>query len=105
QEQRKGPAAAGNALQFDGAAQQFAQTTADRQAQARAAVFPARRPFRLLESLEDDILLLLWNTDTRIADGEGDHLPRFIQRDRTRLPVTACFIDLELHLPFLRKLK
>ena len=52
--------------QADLAAQQPGDLAADRQAQPRAAVLPARAAVGLLERLEDDLLLVRRDADARV---------------------------------------
>ena len=67
QVQRERAAGAGRALQRDLAAQQAGELAADREAQPGAAVLAAGARVRLLERLEDELLLLRRNADARIA--------------------------------------
>ena len=46
------------------------QASGDREAQSRASVPARRRAVRLRESLEDEPVLLGWNPNARVADGE-----------------------------------
>ena len=70
QVEREGAALAHGAPQPDVAAEQPRELLADRQAQPGAAVLPAGRAVRLLERLEDDLVLLRRNADARVDDGE-----------------------------------
>ncbi len=56
---------------MDFAAEQAGQLTADGETETGAAVLAAGRGIRLLESLEDDFLLLERNADTGIRHLEG----------------------------------
>ena len=71
QVQREGAALARNARQLDFATEQRGQLTADRQAEAGAAVFAARPGIGLLERLEDQPLFLGCDADAGV-----DHLDR-----------------------------
>src|SRR6202008_1413649 len=57
--------------------EQAGDLAADRQAQARPAILPARAPVGLLEGLEDDLLLVERNADSRVLDREGKYRPGF----------------------------
>ena len=57
----------GRAREPDLAAEQAGDLAADRQAEARAAVLPARAAVGLLEGLEDDLLLVSGNADAGVA--------------------------------------
>ena len=70
--QRESAAVALTALQANFAAEQIRQFAADRQAQARAAVLAACAGVRLLERLEDDLLLVGRDADAGVAHLEGD---------------------------------
>src|SRR6202011_1138845 len=63
---------AGRALKMNFTTQQVRQLAADRQTEASAAVFSAGAGIRLLECLEDQLLLLLGNADAAIRHLEGD---------------------------------
>ena len=59
-------------VELDLAAQQGGELPADREAEAGAAVFPARARVGLLERLEDQPLLLGRDADAGVADFDGD---------------------------------
>ena len=61
--------------EFDFATEQNGQLAADGKPKARAAVFAGRSSVGLLESLEDEPLLLRRDADARILDGKSDDLP------------------------------
>ena len=67
QEQRERAALARRALDADLAAEQPRDLAADRQAEPRAAELAARRAVRLLERLEDQLLLVLRDADAGVA--------------------------------------
>ena len=72
QVEREGAALAGRAAQLDLAAEQVGELAADGEAQAGAAVLAAGAGVRLLERLEDDLLLLGRDADAGVGDLEGD---------------------------------
>ena len=61
------------ALDVDLAAEQPRDLAADREAEAGAAVAPARRSVGLLERLEDQAQLVPRDADAGVLDGEPDH--------------------------------
>jgi hypothetical protein len=79
QEEREGASLVWRALQEDLPAEQPRDLAADGQAQARTAVLAAGRAVRLLERLEDDLLLLLGDADAGVPDLEGDDLLGTVQ--------------------------
>ncbi len=72
--QRKGRTPAGPGGHPEFAAQHAGDLAADRQAQPRAAVLSAGGAVRLLERLEDDPLLVLWDADAGVLDLERQDL-------------------------------
>ena len=76
QVQRERAAPARGRRQPDFAAEQPRQLAADRQAQAGAAVLAAGRAVRLLERLEDDLLLVGGDADAGVGHREGQHARR-----------------------------
>src|SRR5690606_8435918 len=62
------------ALDLQLAAEEARELAADRQPQAGASVPPARGPVRLLERLEDELLLVLRDAHARVDDRERDDL-------------------------------
>src|ERR1700684_3175909 len=73
-EQGEGASAGWITLQFNGTAQQFSKTPADRESQTGSSILTAGRNFRLLEGFKNDVLFFLRNTNTGIADCKCDHL-------------------------------
>ena len=73
QVQGEGASFTRSATQLDFATQQAGQFAADRQPQARSAVLAAGAGVGLLESLEDDALLVQRNANARIGNFEGYH--------------------------------
>src|SRR5271165_2315392 len=67
----KGASLAGGASQLNLTSQQTSQFAADRQPQPGPAVLAAGAGICLLESLEDDALLVRRNSDASISDFEG----------------------------------
>src|SRR5205814_10465111 len=72
--EHEGAARSGDALDRDLAAEQCRQLAADGQPEAGAAEATTGRAVRLLERLEDDLLLVRGNADAGVRDDEGDHL-------------------------------
>src|SRR5262249_34898555 len=70
QEERERAALARLALHMDLAAEQACDLTADREAEARAAVAAARRAVGLLERLGDQAQLVVRDADAGVADRE-----------------------------------
>src|SRR5439155_18573356 len=66
-------ALAHRAVELDLAAEQVDELTADREAQAGAAVLAAGRAVGLLKGLEDHPLLVVRDADAGVADVERDH--------------------------------
>ena len=66
-------AESGRAAQVDFAAKQAGQFAADGEPKARAAVLAAGGGIRLLERLEDDLLLLVRDADAGVGNFERDH--------------------------------
>ena len=79
QVERESAAHAGRAAQPDLAAEQVRKLAADREAEARAAVFAAGAGVGLLERLEDDLLLLRRDADAGVRDLERHHRRRVAQ--------------------------
>src|SRR6185437_6550803 len=74
--EREDAALARHALDLDRPAEQAGDLAADRQAEAGAAKFAAGGAVGLLESLEDDAVLVAGDADAGIGDGEGDDIAR-----------------------------
>jgi len=77
---------------------------ADREAEARAAVAPARRPVRLLERLEDEAQVVLGNADARVRDRERHDCVGLRERLARELPPFGE-LDPQRDLPFLGELE
>lgn len=105
QVKNEGAADAGRAPQLDLAAEQVCQFAADRQSEAGAAVFAARRGIRLLERLEDDALFFRRNTDAGIDDLKGDHRRRVPKRRVIRRPAACCRCNAQCHAALRRELE
>ena len=105
QVQRERAALAGGAAEADFAAQHPGDFTADRQPQARAAVLAAGRPVRLLERLEDDLLLFGRDADAGVANAEGEHRLGMVEPLVLRAPPPAHRRDLQRHTPALGELE
>src|SRR5580700_1388422 len=84
--------------QPDLAAQESRQFPADREPESRAAILPAGRAIRLLKRLEDDLLLVGGDPDTRVRYGEEDHLRCLIQFVVVRAPSAGCRFDRQRNL-------
>src|SRR5581483_9103821 len=80
---------AGYAAQANLTAQQVRELAADRKTQSGAPVLSRRTRVGLLERLEDDLLLLERDPDTRVADREFDHRGSLAQDRMVRAP-TPC---------------
>src|SRR5437899_938127 len=80
--EREGAPLRRRALDVNLATEQARDLSADRQAETRASVLPARRTVGLLERLEDELLLVARDADARILHRERDHLIGAIQRPR-----------------------
>src|SRR5262245_43646623 len=59
--------------------EQSCDLPADRQAKASPSESPTRCPVSLLEGLEDDVMLIRWNTNARVADRELKHRASRVQ--------------------------
>ena len=60
--------------EFDFTAQQYSQFAADGEPESRPAIFAGRTGIRLLESFENQPLLLRRHADAGVRDRERDHL-------------------------------
>src|SRR6185312_1698877 len=105
QVQREARALAGGALQVNLAAEQACEFTADGKAKSRAAVFAAGAGIRLLECLEDQLLLFERNADAGVGDFEGDHGRRRVQYRVVAAPAPDRRFHLELHAAFRSELE
>src|SRR6266850_2863263 len=85
----EGAALPGRAAQPDLAAQQARQRAADGQPQPGPAEGPAGGGVRLLEGLEDQLVLLARDADAGVRDGEGEHLERASQGGGAE-PAPSC---------------
>src|SRR5947207_14386112 len=85
--------------------QQARELAADGQPQTGAAVLARRRPIRLLEGLENDLLLVAGNTDAAVGDGEGQHFLRAIELIVVAAPARSGRLDAERDLAAMGKLK
>ena len=103
--ERKGAADIGRAAQLDLAAEQIGEFSADREAEARAAVFAVRAGISLLERFEDDALFLRRNADTGIGHLEHDHAGGAVQHRVVRAPAARRLIDAELDPAMLGELE
>jgi len=83
----------GRAGQPDLASEEARDLAADGEAEAGPSVLPARRAVRLLESLEDDLLLVSGNSDARVGDGEGNDGARPIERLRSGALAPGRLLD------------
>ena len=90
---------------MDFAAEQAREFAADRKAKTGAAVFAAGAGVRLLECLEDQLLLLQGNADAGIGDLEGDHGRRGVEHRMIRAPTAECAGDLQPHFAFAGELE
>ena len=97
QEEREGRPHSGRTAQLDFAAEQARQLSADGEPETGAAVFSARRRIGLLESLEDDLLLLGRNADAGVCDFEGNDASRRAEHGVPGRPAFAGRKDLEVH--------
>src|SRR6266566_1201520 len=79
QVKREDTALAGRAGQANLPAEQPRDFPANRQAEARAAVFAAGAAIGLLEGFKDELLFLRRNADSRITDREGNHRTRMVE--------------------------
>src|SRR5688500_1869865 len=96
--QREGRTLARRARQHDLAPEEARDLAADRKAESGAAVLAARGPVRLLESLEDDALLVFRDADAGIGHGNRDPFAPGPQGRSFGGP------DLERHAAFLGEL-
>src|SRR5581483_3569464 len=85
QVEREDAPLAGLGVHTDLAAEETCDLAADREAEARAAVAPRRRPVRLLERLEDEPQLVLRDADAGVDHGEPDHGVRGRERRKREL--------------------
>src|SRR5580693_3788878 len=105
QEERERAALAGGRDELDLAAEHARDLPADREPEAGAAVLAAGRAVRLLERLEDDLLLVGLDADARVADGERDGAPGAREALVLRAPAGVDGLDLERHPPALGELE
>src|SRR5205085_2336814 len=103
--ERKGAADIGRAAQLDLAAEQIGEFSADREAEARAAVFAVRAGISLLERFEDDALFLRRNADTGIGHLEHDDAGGAVQHRVVRAPAARSLINAELDPAMLGELE
>ena len=87
-----------HANQLDFAAEKHRQFAADGKTQARAAVFAGGSGVRLLESLEDQSLLLRSDADAGVGYGEGHHLLSHTQHRVIEAPALCRETDANFHL-------
>ena len=64
---------------MDFATEQVCKLTADGEAEAGTAVFPAGAGVRLLKRFEDQLLLFQRNADAGVGDLKGDDRSRLVQ--------------------------
>ena len=81
------------------------KAAADRKTKTCTAILTACRTFCLLECFEDDVLLILRNTDTGILDLKCNNFLALSRLGLPCLPVLIRFINLQLNFSFFRKLK
>ena len=84
-------------LDRDLAPEQPRQLPADRQPETGATVTAAGGTVRLLESLEDDLLLVRRDTDAAVRDHEGNHLCGRVQLRAPRRPAALGGHDSQLY--------
>src|SRR5688572_27555433 len=77
------------AVQADFSAQQYGELAADREAQTRAAIAPARAGVRLMERFKNYLLLIGRNPDTGILNFAGDDSCRVVQCRMIDAPAAA----------------
>src|SRR5215469_15862720 len=95
--------AARRAPELNLAAQESGKLTADRQSKACAAIFSARACIGLLESLEDDLLLLQRNANSSVGDLEGDDTGCVRERDVVPVRAAQCRPNSQTDAAFLRE--
>ena len=93
------------ALHANLSAEELRDLATDRQPESRPAVPPVRGAVRLLEGLEDELLLVLLNSDAGIGHLEGDHLGRLIETAAREAPVLLGAANRELHAATLGELE
>ena len=103
-QQGEGAACALAAFHGDGAAQQSSEVARNRQAKAGTAIAPAGRAIGLAESIKNNLLLILANTDARVLHGKSNvvsgplghgetDLARFSEFDRVGEQVFQDLLD------------
>src|SRR6266545_3101343 len=100
-------AAAGtvHARETDLAAQEPGDLAADREAEARSAVLAARRAVGLLERLEDDLLLVGGDPDSRVANRDREDAACLVEDLVIVTPPALGARDRQDHLPALGELE
>src|SRR3954466_705470 len=101
----EGRSLARRALDVDLAAEEPRDLPTDREAEPRAAVLAAGGPVRLLERLEDDLLLVVRDADAGVLDVERDHRPGREQRGRLEPAAVLDRLYAYGHGPFLCELE
>src|SRR5688572_26462092 len=89
----------------DFAMEQPGELAADRQPQARAAVFAAGAAVGLLECLEDDLLLVLGYPDTRVHHREREHFAGAVEVLVVLAPAGGHRMDIGPDLALMRELE
>src|SRR5690606_3446694 len=105
QVERERTAFARRALERELAAEQVRQFAADRETEARTAIFAAGAGVRLLECFEDDLLLLGGDADTGVCDFERHYHRRFVEDLVLRVPSADRGCHVEPHTAVLRELE
>ncbi len=78
-------------FQFNGSAEELGQTAADGESRPVPPYLRLVETFCLLERFKNDGLLILRNTNTGIADGEGNYFLRSAQSATIRSAMSAWF--------------
>src|SRR5207245_3851632 len=93
------------ALHHDLAAEQAGDLARDGKAQAGAAVLAAGGPVRLLERLEDDLLLVAGDADARVGHREPEHGVRPVQDVRLEVGAIRRRLHQQADAAVLRELE
>src|SRR5580692_8362550 len=101
----KGATSIWSAAQLDFASEQTGQLAADGEAQTCASVLAAGAGICLLESLEDDPLLIQRNANASIGNLKSDNRSRFSQNRMIFAPAAPGSGDRQAHAPEFGKLE
>ena len=92
-------------FEFDFAAKQTRKLTTDSQPKTSATITTTRTSIRLLERLEDRVLLLRWNSNSTIANRKREHSLCAFERRMPRAPTRRGRRDSQPDITALRKFK